>query len=61
MVSQAAFPGWKEVGFVDKIEMEEPGASASSTSQTPGLHGQIATPSPMWLFAVYFRDPGPQG
>ena len=43
---------------MDKIEMEEPGASASSASQTPGLHGQIATPSPVWLL---LSTPGTQG
>lgn len=48
VVSQA-FPGWKKVGFMEDLEMEEPGALASSTSQTPGLHGQLATPLPMWL------------
>ena len=49
VVSREAFPGWKKVGFMEDLEMEEPGALASSTSQTPGLHGQLATLLPMWL------------
>lgn len=58
VVSQEAFPGWKEVCFMENLEMEEPGSLASSTSQTPGLHGQLATPSPMWLS---LSTPGTQG
>lgn len=43
---------------MENLEMEEPGSLASSTSQTPGLHGQLATPSPMWLS---LSTPGTQG